>query len=611
LVGTVLGERYELKEKIGEGGMADVYTAHCRILERIVAVKILKEKFSQDKNFVDKFKTEALAAARLSHPNIVNIFDVGQEKNLHYIVMEYVEGQTLQEIIKEQAPLSVKRAVDIAVAICYGIQHAHERGIIHRDIKPHNILVTSQGTVKVADFGIAQAINKKTITFSGEVEGSVHYISPEQAKGEPVSPATDIYSLACVLYEMLTGKPPFDAESMITVALKHIHDEPEAPRDINPLTPLPLEKIVLKAMEKLPANRYETASAMCEDLLQVQANLHVRSNGIDNINNGFMSHGDGEGDMMAKKRKLSPIGIILIIAAVIGFFSGVVFVFNDSLFGEDIIVPEIVGMELKEANKTLLDNGLKMNIKARNYSDKVELDKIISQKPAEGQKVKKGREIEVIVSKGPQLQKIPNLLGTNLADAKIKISNSGFETGVIEKKYDDKFKENRVISQEPEFGTSAKKGTAINLLISEGKAPNRVAMPNLVGLKLEKARELLQVNNLIQGNITWEESQEYHSNYVIAQDTAAGILVNEESAVDLKVSKGPGPVAKTRVLQFNLPTEEEYYNVLVIVNDVKGEREVYNEFHEAGARVNIAVSYFGSGTAEVQINGKEFQSYNL
>ena len=240
MVGTVLGGRYELRKKIGTGGMADVYLAHCELLDRMVAVKILKEEFSRDKGFVQKFKTEALAAARLSHSNIVNIFDVGQENDIHYIVMEYIEGQTLQAIISEQAPLSVKKAVDIAQMICQGIHHAHERGIIHRDIKPHNILITAEGTIKVADFGIAQAVNKKTITFGGDIEGTVHYISPEQAKGDAVSPATDIYSLGCVLYEMLTGKPPFDAESMITVALKHIHDDPPSPRLINSVIPLPL-----------------------------------------------------------------------------------------------------------------------------------------------------------------------------------------------------------------------------------------------------------------------------------------------------------------------------------------------------------------------------------
>ena len=255
----ILGNRYELIEKIGEGGMSYVYRARCQILDRIVAIKILKEEYSDDQAFVSRFRTEAMAAARLSHPNIVNIYDVGEHDDVYYIVMEYVEGTTLKELIAQEAPLPVGRAIDIAVMICDGIQHAHDKGIIHRDIKPHNILITTTGMVKVADFGIAQAISKKTITFGGNIVGSVHYISPEQAKGEPVTIATDIYSLGCVLYEMLTGKPPFDAESPVTVALKHIHDEITPPRQINESIPMALEGIIYRAMEKIPEKRPSSA----------------------------------------------------------------------------------------------------------------------------------------------------------------------------------------------------------------------------------------------------------------------------------------------------------------------------------------------------------------
>ncbi len=611
MIGTVLGERYELKEKIGEGGMADVFTAHCRILDRIVAVKILKEEFSQDKSFVQKFRTEALAAARLSHPNIVNIFDVGQENSIHYIVMEYIEGQTLQRIISEEAPLSVKRAVDIAIMICYGVQHAHERGIIHRDIKPHNILITTQGTVKVADFGIAQAVNKKTITFGGDIEGSVHYISPEQAKGDTVSPATDIYSLGCVLYEMLTAKPPFDAESMITVALKHIHDEPKSPRICNPLIPLPLEKIVLKSMEKVPAHRYTSAWEMSEDLLQVQGNMHTRGNGEVVINDGFMSREEGEGDAVAKKRKLSPFGILVIVVALIGLLSGLAANFSSALFGEEIEVPNVVEMTMEEANKTLLDSGLTMTIKARSYDDEIEKDRIISQKPVQGLKVKKKAKIEVTVSDGPQLENVPNLLGKRSADAKIAITNAGFEVGLIDEKYDDQYEAGIVMSQDPKFGTSYKKGSPINVMVSKGPAPNKVTMPNLIGMELEKARAELTANKLLPGDISWEESQEYYNNQVIKQDTDAGVLLDEESRVNLVVSKGPGPVSKTRVVTIHLPEDKDYYNVQVTVNDAKGQREVYNEYHSSEDTVNVAINYFGSGKAVVRLNGQEHESIDL
>ncbi len=610
MVGTVLGGRYELQEKIGEGGMANVYTAHCRILDRIVAVKILKEEFSQDKNFVNKFRTEALAAASLSHPNIVNIFDVGQEDGIHYIVMEYVEGQTLQDIINDQAPLPVKKAVDIAIMICYGIQHAHERGIIHRDVKPHNILVTTQGTVKVADFGIAQAVNKKTITFGGDIEGSVHYISPEQAKGEAVTPATDIYSLGCVLYEMLTAQPPFDAESMITVALKHIHNEPVSPRLSNPLIPMPLEKIILKAMEKIPTHRYASAWEMSEDLLNVQANMHARANGDVPINNGFMSDEGGGGDGVAKKRKLSPVGTMLIVVALVGLLAGLAFNFSSSFFGKEIVVPDIVGMTMEEANKTLLNEGLKMEIKAHSYDDEVKKDRIISQKPAKGLKVKSKAVIEATVSDGPQLEAVPNLVGKKIADAKVAISNAGFEIGLIDQKHDEQYEAGIVMSQDPRSGSSIKQGTTIQLMVSKGPSPKRVAMPSLIGMELEKAREELTTRKLLP-NLSYEESQNYYNNYVIKQDTDAGVLLDEESTVNITISKGPGPVAKIKVVKVLLPEDEDYYNVQVLVKDAQGEREVYNEYHQAGDTVNVAINHYGTGTAVVRLNGQKHESFDL
>ncbi|HZK86750.1 MAG TPA: protein kinase, partial [Syntrophomonas sp.] len=264
---TILGGRYELLEIIGEGGMAKVYKAHCRLLDRIVAIKILKDEFSKDKGFVEKFRTEALSAARINHPNIVNIYDVGQEDDIYYIVMEFVDGKTLKEVISNEAPLSVEHATDIAIMICDGVHHAHEKGIIHRDIKPHNILITEHGMVKVADFGVARAISNATITYGNNIVGSVHYISPEQAKGEPVNRTTDIYSIGCVLYEMLTGRPPFNAESAITVALKHIHDEVPSPRKLNSNIPIALEGIILKAMQKSPSQRFSTAEEMRNALL--------------------------------------------------------------------------------------------------------------------------------------------------------------------------------------------------------------------------------------------------------------------------------------------------------------------------------------------------------
>lgn len=390
--GTVLADRYELIEKTGEGGMATVYKARCRILDRTVAVKILKEEYSGDKNFVEKFRTEALAAARLSHPNIVNIYDVGQQDDIYYIIMEYVEGDTLKDIICNEGPLPVNKAVNIAIMICDGIHHAHEKGLIHKDIKPHNILITKNGMVKVADFGIAQAITSNTITFGDNVVGSVHYISPEQAKGQPVTPATDIYSLGCVLYEMLTGKIPFDAESPITVALKHIHDEPVSPRAINTNIPPVLEGIILKAMEKLPAHRYSTAEQMRNALLSIGTGAapdYYRKH--DNDKTIIMSPLAEEGnDNGLKKKRVRPAGLVLAVLAVLGLIAGFLFS-GGGIFGEEVIVPDIKGVQVKEANQELKRLGLTMNVVGEDFSEEFQKDEIISQNPGKGSKVKEGR----------------------------------------------------------------------------------------------------------------------------------------------------------------------------------------------------------------------------
>jgi tRNA A-37 threonylcarbamoyl transferase component Bud32 len=402
----ILGNRYELLEKIGEGGMSYVYKARCQILDRIVAIKILKEEYSNDHAFVNRFRTEAMAAARLSHPNIVNIYDVGQQDDVYYIVMEYVEGKTLKELIAEEAPLPVGRAIDIAVMICDGIQHAHEKGIIHRDIKPHNILITTSGMVKVADFGIAQAISKKTITFGGNIVGSVHYISPEQAKGEPLTIATDIYSLGCVLYEMLTGKPPFDAESPVTVALKHIHDDITPPRQINASIPMALEGIIYRAMEKIPEKRFDSAEKMRNDLLNMNgayAGYKPGHAGRDTIVMPPITEGTDE---TVKKRKLRTTGIYVIIA-LLGLFFGMIVMLGGSFFGQEVVVPDIVGKDINEANKELDKLKLSMDVKEKQFSDEFEKDEIIFQEPGKGQKVKEGRHIEVILSLGSEKIKAP------------------------------------------------------------------------------------------------------------------------------------------------------------------------------------------------------------
>lgn len=612
--GTILGGRYELIEKIGEGGMAIVYKARCRILDRIVAVKILRDEYSKDNNFVEKFRTEALSAARISHPNIVNMYDVGQDGEVYYIVMEYIDGKTLNEIIQEQAPLSVEKAVDIAIMICDGIHHAHEKGIIHRDIKPHNILITEHGMVKVADFGIARAVNTGTITYGNSIVGSVRYISPEQAKGEAVNRTTDIYSLGCVLYEMLTGLVPFDADSPVAVAMKHIHDDLSSPRLINEEIPTEIEEIIYKAMDKDPARRFSTALEMRNALLNLHSDIFSdylpkrRKNDRTIIMPAVVDEGD-EAEM--KKRKMRPAGKALIFIAILGFLAGAVYMMGGNLFGKEIKVPDVVGLTDKQAYEKMESLGLKMTVSHEEFNEEIEEGHIVSQDPVAESNVKKGREIEVVLSKGTELITVPSLIGVDLKDIGIRLANLSLERGAVDKRYDDKYAENQVMSQDPESGDKVKEGTEINLTVSKGKQPERVNMPDLKGLTLDKARKVLENNKLVLGTINKEESTQYNSGQIVSQNTNSGVLVEEGSVINVIVSKGPGSQELVETIQFQLPEEQDFYRVVIKIKDAQGEREIYNELHRSGEKVYTGVRYFGSATATVIINSIEYETYNL
>lgn len=610
---TLLGDRYEILEIIGEGGMAIVYKARDTILDRVVAIKVLKEEFDHDPAFVEKFKTEALAAAKLSHPNIVNIFDVGQGDEKHYIVMEHVEGKTLQEIISNQGVITVNNAVEIAAMICDGLQAAHDKGIIHRDVKPHNILVTNSGIVKVADFGIAQAISKKTLTFNGQIVGTVHYIAPEQAKGEPVSPATDLYSLGCLLYEMLTGTVPFDAESPLTVVLKHIHDEPALPRSLNIDIPVGLENIILKALEKNPALRFKSA----EEMRAALVNFHSAPGGYKSRNKFndktimMPPIEEDEGGKSVARRKLRPAGIALIAIAVLGFLVGVFFQLGGNLFGAEVEVPSIEGKTIQEADAELAKIKLSMAVIDQQNHDEVEADHIISQHPAAGQKVKEGREIEVILSLGAEMFNVPSLVGKTISEAEIELRNEGFSKGTFEGTFDDRFAEGLVISQNPTAGSQAAEGAKINVMYSKGKAPERVSMPALLGLTLAQAKSILAENNLEAGTVDKEQSTEYFEGQVISQDTNAGVMIDEGSVINLTLSLGPGPAASSKGLEFQLPENLDYYKVVLTLKDTKGEREIYNQLHHGGDIVNVGVSYFGSASVDIKLNGSHYKTVNL
>lgn len=598
LNGVTLGGRYELLDVIGEGGMSVVYKARDGILDRIVAVKVLKDEFAKDAGFVEKFRAEALSVARISHPNIVNIFDVGDQDGIYYIVMEYVDGYTLKHLIREQAPLPVEKAVDIAIMVCDGVHHAHEKGIIHRDIKPHNILITEQGMVKVADFGIAQAVSAGTITYGNNIVGSVHYFSPEQAKGEPINRTTDIYSIGCILYEMVTGKVPFNADSPITIALRHINEEPASPRSINPDVPAALEALIFRAMAKQPGQRFQTAHEMRNALIKIQQTI-----------SGVWT--DGKEDAVKSKKKMKPLGKGIIAVAILAFLSGILWSLAGNLFGSEVAVPNIVGKDYAQADQELRELGLVLKVIGRENNDSVAVDSIIKQDPLPGRKVKAGREIEVILSQGVEQVKVPNVTGVTLSDATTRLSNKGLNLGTIENVWDEKYAEGIVIFQDPLTDTTVAAGTKVNLSVSKGKQPPRVEVPDVKGLTVTEATAKLKAAKMELGTVTRAASTAYFTEQVASQDPAAGVQVEEGAKVNVVVSTGPGPSSKIQRLDFELPDDKRTYRVVINVTDAQGSRKVYDERHDGGDTVTVGITYYGTGTAQVLLDGSALRSYDL
>ncbi len=611
MIGRLLRNRYELLEEIGNGGTAVVYKARCTLLDRIVAVKVLKDELARDQAFVRKFRSEAQAAAQISHPNIVNVYDVGEDDGLHFIVMEYVEGISLKKYIEERGRLSPQEAVRIAVSICDALEQAHQKGIIHRDIKPHNILITGDGSVKVADFGIAKASSTSTITYGGNIMGSVHYISPEQARGAPVDATTDIYSLGCLLYEMLTGRVPFDAESPITVALKHIHEEPVPPRSINPDIPAGLERIVLKAMSKNPYLRFQTAAEMKQALTGLSYTMAGtgKEAGISIVNPISDAEGNGE-NMRSKKKKMKPVARWVILVALVGLLTGLGFGLRGQLFGREVVVPSVEGYSAKEAYEKLAEVGLKMTKVGEEYSDEVEAGCVVTQDPAPGRKVKEGREVRVILSKGPEMVQVPDLSGLSVADARLELRNAGLRMGDIQYVFDQEVPEGIIVSQEPRANRRVKVNEKIDVAVSKGPQPSQVQVPSLVGLSLEEAKSRLAESKLVLGSVTERESVEYYAGIVVAQTPVSGSTVPEGQNVELVVSKGPGPVSRTVPITFALPQQEEFYAVVVRVTDARGVREVENNTYAGGEEVRLSLTCYGKAIIEVYLDGSLYKRYS-
>ncbi|HDK7174649.1 TPA: Stk1 family PASTA domain-containing Ser/Thr kinase [Clostridium botulinum] len=581
MIGTKLGNRYELLEKVGEGGMATVYKAKCHYLNRFVAIKILKDQFCSDKEFVEKFKREATSVASLSDNNIVNIYDVGSENNIHYIVMEYVDGKTLKELIVEKGKIEPKETVRISKQIASALVCAHRNNIIHRDIKPHNILVTKEGIIKVTDFGIAKASNSATITNSSKVMGSAHYFSPEQAKGGFVDSRTDIYSLGIVMYEMLVGKVPFDGESPVSVAVKHIQNEVVAPKQIDDKIPESLNSVVLKCLEKNPVKRYQTIKNLEEDLARIENNESIL-NGSSNISENDVTrvmdtavindkikemaqndeyedddeeyeddeYEDEEDEIEDKKKRSNKgktnkkliLGIAMaVLFLVVGSVSAYL-AFNKS-GGKKVEVPNVVGLTKEEAEKVLSEKKLKLVVAQKVKNEKKE-GTIIESYPKSGEKVAENSEVRVSISSG-NVVVVPNLKGMELEAAKKAIQDLKLKVGNVKYEFNDNVAAGKVISQTPDIDAELKEGEEISLVISNGPEIKYSTVPNLIGKSIDRAQNALANAGLSMGGskaiITQDQSLD---GQVASQSIGAGQSIKQGSSVSISYYKYKKPEVK-------------------------------------------------------------------
>jgi serine/threonine-protein kinase len=564
---TVFNDRYELHRKLARGGMADVYLARDLLLDRPVAVKVLFSEYAKDDTFVERFRREARAAANLNHPNIVAIYDWGQQYGTYFIVMEYVEGRTLSEIIRTEGPLHPNRAAEITADVAAALAFAHRNGVIHRDIKPGNILITSTGQVKVADFGIAQALTAEAtqanLTQVGAVMGTATYFSPEQAQGKLADPRSDLYSLGCVLYETLTTRPPFTGESPVAIAYKHVQEMPVAPGEVAAGIPEALEAIDLKLLAKNPADRYPSAEDLRTDLRRfiegrpvaalgaaavgaavgatvaassVDATQALPSSGGTVVPPG---DGDGPGDedrpggAPPSKRSGAFLAVLIILLVLL---AGLLVVLGLQLrrSSGDVTVPDVTRLNVVEATQRLTNEGFRVETRSQPNAE-VAKDEVFDQSPDPGSKAERGSLVTLFVSAGRGEVTVPDLVGKTEAAARSLIENEDLIPDV-KFEADSSVPEGQVIRQNPPSGTQVERGSAVEIFVSSGKP--KVSVPSVAGLTVAEATNELSAAGL-RVNQRQESSTTVDAGMVIRTEPPGGTQVDENSVVTLIVSSGP------------------------------------------------------------------------
>lgn len=560
MIGKVLGNRYEIIEQIGNGGMALVYKAKCKLLDRFVAIKILKDEFLDDEEFIRKFKRESQAAASLSHPNIVNIYDVGVEddgtKNIHYIVMEYIDGKNLKEIIKEKGAFSLENTINYSLQIAEALQNAHRNHIVHRDIKPQNIMVSNDNRIKVTDFGIARAATSSTVTTSSNVLGSVHYFSPEQARGGYTDEKSDIYSLGIVMYEMITGKLPYDGDSAISVALKHVQEDIIPPRELDNTIPLGLEAIILKCVQKRQAERYNNIGDLIKDLKNMDYFNPIKNSTLEDLdsNTRIIPIVKDESVMDMKKnnkenknkkdKKSSGGGMMIFLGILLAFLLVSIITFGMArlqgfLKTDEIIVPSIIGKDQAIAKAEIEELGLKFEVIGKVKDPNYDKDQVVTQSEPENSRVKKGYPIQVTISEGVDLVRVPNIVNSELAEAESLIKSAGLNVGQPSYEYSETIPINLIIRQKPEAFENVEPGTKVEFVISQGTEVKTVIMIKVVGKDINLAKSELEALGLIVNTVKYEPNDNIEKDIVTWQEYDQGNELETGTAVDLIVSEGP------------------------------------------------------------------------
>lgn len=560
MVERVLDGRYALEALVGSGGMADVYRAKDQLLERTVAVKILHQQYENDTEFITRFQREAKAAARITHPNIVNVYDVGVAEGRHYIVMEYVPGRTLKERIKEEGPVPVPQALQIARQIAGALAQAHANNLVHCDIKPHNILVMPDGNVKVADFGIARAVTESTMTYNDNIMGSVHYFSPEQARGTMITPKSDVYSLGVLLYEMLSGRIPFDGNTAVSIARKHLEEDPQPLHMIAPGIPPVVEALVTRMMAKDPAQRPDS-SMLVQDIVRAEQMMRSDTEALPAFDpdatrvltpveaQEIGALAEAEEDAVPQEGEERPFfrtkkfkfGLLLIL--LLGFFTGFFLSFGKFWSSVEITVPDVTGKQMTLARQILEDQHLRVTV-AETYDASVPVGVVVSQTPEAGTMVKEERAITIYVSKGGEELEMPNLRGLNQSDAIDKLQQMGLRLGSAYETFSDE-DSGTVISQDPRSGTRISKGQTVDITVSKGQKIKKVSVPDVKGVPVDRARTIIEGSSLSVGGTSEQESTQA-AGTVVSQSPAAGAEVDAGSSVRLVVSSGKKSSGNTK-----------------------------------------------------------------